>query len=129
VAEQTRVVDAFMSALRAGDFEGLIAVLDPDFVIRADATASRSGAPVETRGPETWARGAIQYGQMLRVAQPALVDGAVGLVVAPRGKLVRVLTFTFADGRVASIDVVADPERLARCSIHLLSPIANSDEE
>ena len=127
VAEQKRVVDAFMDALRAGDFEGLIAVLDPDFVIRADATASRSGAAVKTRGPENWARGAIQYGQLLRMAQPALVDGGVGLVVAPRGKLVRVLTFTFADGKVASIDVIADPERLQRCSIHLLSSEGESD--
>ncbi len=129
VAEQTRVVDAFVAALRAGDFEGLIAVLDPDFVIRADATASRSSAPTETRGPENWARGAIQYGQLLRMAQPALVDGAVGLVVAPRGKLARVLTFTLANGKVASIDVIADAERLQRCSIHLLSPAAEDDTE
>ena len=119
---QRRVVDAFVAALRAGDFEGLISVLDPDFVIRADATAGRSSAPTETRGPEVWARGAIQYGQLLRMSQPALVDGAVGLVVAPRGQLARVLTFKFHDGKVASIEVIADPERLHACSIHLLPP-------
>ncbi len=122
VAEQRRVVAAFVDALRAGDFEGLTAVLDPDFVIRADAVASRSDAPTERRGPEVWARGAIQYGQLLRSVQLALIDGAVGLVVAPRGKLVRVLTFTIADGRVASIDVVAEPERLRQLSINIFSP-------
>ncbi|MEP7384639.1 MAG: sigma-70 family RNA polymerase sigma factor [Gemmatimonadota bacterium] len=122
MAEQRRVVDAFVDALRAGDVEGLIAVLDPDFVMRADAVASRSGAPSETRDPEAWARGAIQYGQLLRFVQLALVDGAVGLVVAPRGKLVRVLTFTIADGKVASIEVVAEPDRLRQLSINILSP-------
>lgn len=127
VTGQKRVVDAFVSALRAGDFEGLIAVLDPDFVIRADAVASRTSAGTEVRGPENWARGAVQYGQMARVAQLALIDGVVGLVVAPRGKLARVLTFTFAGDKVASIEVIAEPERLRRCSIHLLPPTGESE--
>lgn len=129
VTGQRRVVDAFVAALRAGDFEGLIAVLDPDFVIRADAVASRTADGTEVRGPENWARGAIQYGQMARVAHPALIDGSVGLVVAPRGKLVRVLTFTFAGDKVATIEVIAEPERLQRCNIQLLPVATPSDEQ
>lgn len=121
VGAQRRVVDAFVDALRAGDFEGLVAILDPDFVMRADAVASRAGAPTEVRGAEKWARGAVQYGQMARVAQVALVDGSVGLVVAPRGRLVRVLTFRIESGKVASVEVIADPVRLAGCSIHVLN--------
>jgi len=121
VAEQRRVVDAFVGALRAGDFDGLIAVLDPDFVIRADAFAARSGAPAEVRDPRAWARGAIQYAHLQRFAQPALIDGAVGLVVAPRGRLNRVLIFRIAEGTVASIDVVADPEHLQRLDVRGIS--------
>lgn len=121
VAEQGRVVDAFVAALRAGDFERLIAVLDPEFVMRADAFVGKAGTATEVRGAEVWARGAIRYGQLVRFAQLALINGAVGLVVAPRGKLERVLTFAIADGKVASIDLVADPERLRQLTINIIS--------
>src|SRR5262247_2580074 len=95
LVRQREVVDAFMGALRAGDFEGLMAVLDPDLVVRTDMT----GAPSEVRGAAAWARGAVAYGQLARLTRPALVDGTVGLVVAPSGRLVRTLRFTIAHGR------------------------------
>jgi RNA polymerase sigma-70 factor (ECF subfamily) len=108
LASQRGVIDAFLAALRDGDLEALVAVLDPDFVIRADAAAAPPGAPREVRGARTWARQALAFSRGLRFAEPALVDGAVGVVVAPRGRLFRVLRFTIAGGKIARMDVVAD---------------------
>ncbi|MEO7087105.1 MAG: sigma-70 family RNA polymerase sigma factor [Gemmatimonadaceae bacterium] len=121
VAEQRRVVDAFVAALSAGDFAGLIAILDPNFVMRADAFVGKAGTATEVHGAETWARGAVRYGQMVRFAQPALIDGTVGLVVAPHGKLDRVLVFTIDEGKVASIVLIADPDRLRELTIDIIS--------
>jgi hypothetical protein len=73
--------------LRAGDFEGLVAVLDPDVVVRLDAGAGAAGAPREIRGARTWAQGAVAFAQASRFIQPALVNEAVGLVFASRGRL------------------------------------------
>jgi RNA polymerase sigma-70 factor (ECF subfamily) len=110
---QQEVVEAFMAALRAGDFEGLLAVLDPDLVVRADI----SGAPAEIRGAAVWAKGAIAYGQLARLTQPALVNGAIGLVVAPRGRLVRALRFTIANGKITEIEVIGNPARLGELDV------------
>ena len=107
---QRDVVDAFLAALRAGDFEGLLAVLDPDLVVRAQMGA---GAPTEIRGAAAWARGAVSYGQLARLVHPALVDGGIGLVMETGGRVTRALAFTFAGGRIAGIDVIGDPSRLA----------------
>ena len=85
LVRQREVVEAFLAALRGGDFEGLLAVLDPDLVVRADMAA---GAATEIRGAAVWAKGAVAYGHMARLMRPALVDGAIGLVMAPRGRLV-----------------------------------------
>jgi RNA polymerase sigma-70 factor (ECF subfamily) len=120
VAVQREVVDAFLAALRAGDFEGLIAVLDPDVVVRADHVAAAPGSPAEIRGAQIAARNAITAARGARTARPALVDGAVGLVVAPRGRLFRVLQFTIVDGRIAQIDVVGDPARLRSFELAIL---------
>jgi RNA polymerase sigma factor (sigma-70 family) len=119
LARQREVVDAFLAALRAGDFEGLIAVLDPDVVFRADVPG-RPGAPTEIRGARNWATGALAYAQAARFIQPALVNGAVGLVLAPRGRLLRVLTFEFADGRIRSAEVITDPARLRALDLAVL---------
>ena len=114
LVRQREVVDAFISALRAGDFEGLLAVLDPDLVVRADMPA---GAPTEIRGAAVWAKGAVAYGHMARLTQPALVDGAIGVVVAPQGRLVRALRFTIADGRITEIEVIGNPARLGELDV------------
>ena len=103
-----RIVETFITALRGGDFSALIAVLDPDLVVRGDT--GPSGAPREVRGAEQWAKGAIAYVQAVGFAQPALVlvDGAVGLVLAPRGKLSRALKFTIKDGKISQIEVITE---------------------
>ena len=117
---QREVVDAFLAALRGGDFEGLVAVLDPDVVVRADrAAAPPSGT--EIRGARTWAKGAIAFSRAVRFAQPALVNGTVGLVLAPAGRLSRVLSFTIERGKIVQVDVIADPERLHQLDLAVLS--------
>lgn len=120
--QQKEVGSAFLSALRAGDFEGLMAVLDPDVVVRIDEAAARPGAPREVRGAENWARGAIAYSRLARSMQPALmlIDGAVGLVMAPRGRLVRALTFTIARGKITAAEIIADPTSLRRLHLAVL---------
>jgi RNA polymerase sigma-70 factor (ECF subfamily) len=120
IDRQRKVVDEFLAALRAGDFEGLVAVLDPDVFVRIDEAAARPGAPREIRGARNWARGAITFAHMVRFVQPALINGAVGLVWAPRGRLFRALSFTIKDGRIAQVDVIADPGRLRNLQLAVL---------
>src|SRR5262245_1356082 len=86
------VVDAFLAALRGGDLQGLLAVLDPDVLVRADF-AGPAGAPAERRGAAEYARQAIAYAKAARFLRPALVSGDVGVVLAPRGRLMRALRF------------------------------------
>jgi RNA polymerase sigma-70 factor, ECF subfamily len=117
LSEQRRLVDAFLAALHAGDFEGIVAVLDPDVVVHVDEAAARPGAPREIRGARIWARGAIAYSQLARSVQPMLVNGAAGLVWAPRGRLSRVLRFTTAPGKIVKVDVIADPARLRQLDL------------
>jgi RNA polymerase sigma-70 factor (ECF subfamily) len=105
--------------LRAADFDGLLAVLDPDVVVRAD-TPGAPGAPREIRGARNWAKGAIAFSQAVRFARPALVDGAVGLVLAPRGRLYRALRFTIAGGKIVEVEVIGDAERLRRLDLAVL---------
>ena len=116
LVRQREVVEAFMAALRAGDFEGLLAVLDPDLVVRADI----SGAPTEIRGAAVWAKGAVAYGHLARLTQPALVNGAIGVVVAPQGRLVRALRFTIANGKITGIDVIGNPARLGELDVSIV---------
>ena len=115
---QRDVVEAFLAALRGGDFEGLLAVLDPDLVVRADMRPS--GAPSEIRGAAVWAKGAVAYGHLARLTQPALVNGAIGVVVAPRGRLVRALRFTIANGKITEIEVIGNPARLGELDVSLV---------
>jgi RNA polymerase sigma factor (sigma-70 family) len=116
LVKQREVIDAFLAALRAGDLQGLLAVLDPDLVVRADM----AGAPGEIRGAATWAKGAAAFGHLARLVHPALVDGAVGLVMAPRGRLVRALRFTLANGRIAAIEIISDQARLADLEVSVV---------
>jgi RNA polymerase sigma factor (sigma-70 family) len=122
LAGQRKVVDAFLAALRAGDFQALVAVLDPNVVITADAAAQPVEAKREIRGAENWAKGAITAARGARAAQPALIDGTVGLVIAPQGRLFRALRFTLADEKIAAIEVIGDPERLRHLDLAILAP-------
>ena len=118
--QHREVVQAFLAALRAGDFEGLLAVLDPNVVVRLDEGAGRPGSPREVRGAEAWARGAIAFTHMVKSVQPLLVDDSVGLVWAPRGKLLRVLRFTIAQGKITEAEIIADPARLHQLELSVL---------
>jgi RNA polymerase sigma-70 factor (ECF subfamily) len=119
LTRKREVVDSFLAALRGGDFDGLLAVLDPDVVVRADA--GPPGASREVRGARTWAKGAVAFAHSARFAQPALVNGAVGLVFAPHGKLMRALSITITGGKIVQIDVVADPGRLSQLDLAVLN--------
>jgi RNA polymerase sigma-70 factor (ECF subfamily) len=119
LARQREVVDAFLAALRGGDFEGLLAVLDPNLVVRADR-AITAGAPSEIRGAAVWAKGAVAFGHMARVVQPALVNGAIGLVMAARGRLSRALTFEIVNGKITEIEVIGDSARLGELDVSMV---------
>jgi RNA polymerase sigma-70 factor (ECF subfamily) len=120
LSQQREVVTAFLTAVRAGDFDGLVAVLDPDVVIRIDEAAAVPGTPREIRGAQNWAKGAISFSRGARFAEPMLVDGTVGLIFAPRGRLSRVLQFTFEHGKIAEVDIVGDPTHLREFNLAVL---------
>jgi RNA polymerase sigma-70 factor (ECF subfamily) len=117
---QRRVIDAFLAALRAGDFEGLLAVLDPDVLFHSDVPGA-PGAPTEIRGARNWAQGAIAYSRLASFVQPALVNGSIGLVFAPRGRLSRVLTFKIVGEKIVEAEVIANPERLRQLDLSVPS--------
>ncbi len=117
VARQRTVVDAFLAASRGGDFDALLALLDPDVVLRSDRVAAGMGSPDEVRGAT--AVGQVFAGRA-RVAKPALIDGAVGAVWAPGGEPKVVFGFTIAGGRIVGIEILADPERLGRLDLAIL---------
>ena len=112
LARQREVVDAFLAAARGGDFEALLAVLDPDVVLRVDRGAMPGAASREIRGAEAVVEQARRGGRLAASARPALVNGAAGFVVAPRGRPVAVAGVTVAHGRIVEIDLLADPARL-----------------
>jgi len=120
IAEQRALVDAFLAALRAGDAKTLVALLDPDFSVHADAVA-HPGAVPEIHGAEAWAKEAVRSARGAKFARPALVDGAVGIMVAPRGRLFRVLRLTFRNGKLFHMDVLGDPESLSKLDLAVLS--------
>ncbi len=117
LAEQRRVVDAFFAAARDGDFDGLVAILDPDVVSRGDAGEGRL---VVSRGAEAVASRAMTFAKLAPYVRPALVNGAAGAVVAPGGRPFAVLGFTVSGGRIVEIDAIADPERLSRLDLTAL---------
>lgn len=117
VASQRKVVDAFLAAARSGDVAGLLAVLDPDVVLQADRAAQRLGNTAELRGA---AAVAANFKGRAQAARPALVDGALGVMVAPHGRLLLALKLTFAGDRIAAIEVVADPGRLGALDLSTL---------
>ena len=118
VASHRPVVDAFLAAARSGDMAGLLAVLDPDVVLRADPAAVQLGGVPELRGAEAVA---ANFKGKAQAARPALVNGAVGVVVAPQGRLLLVLNLSFAGDRIAAIDVVADPDQVKALDLSTLS--------
>src|SRR4030095_4769190 len=122
VSAQRKVVDAFLAAIRAGDFDGLIAVLDPDVVVRAESPFGVR----EIRGAQDWAKSGLgsqrshPVAQFARSVQPALVDGSAGIILAPHGRLSRVVRFTIAGGKICGVEIIVNPERLRGLEIRTL---------
>jgi RNA polymerase sigma-70 factor (ECF subfamily) len=115
LARQRQVVDAFLAASREGDFEALLSVLDEDVVLRADY--GDAGASRLIRGARAVAGGALAFSRFAPFARPALVNGAAGLVTVREGTPLSVMGFTVVRGKIAEIDVLADPERLQRLDL------------
>jgi RNA polymerase sigma factor (sigma-70 family) len=120
LARQREVAAAFLAAARGGDLAALVAVLDSDVILTADAFVAQSGKPTVLRGADVVAGGAFASSGRAEHSQLALVDGAVGIVFAPRGRIQVVLALTISAGRVAAIDVIADPDRLRRLELAVL---------
>jgi RNA polymerase sigma factor (sigma-70 family) len=120
LARQRDVVDAFFLAARGGDFDALVALLDPDVVLRSDFGARRPAAPKVTHGAAAVARQALIAAFPTAQLHPALVNGAAGVVVTVRGRPVAVLGFTVTGGKIVEIDAIADPERVRRIAAAVL---------
>jgi RNA polymerase sigma factor (sigma-70 family) len=118
LTRQREVVGAFLAAARGGDFDALVALLDPDVVLRVDRGAVRASA--EFRGAAAVAEQVRTFAPGARFARPALVNGAAGFVVAPRGRPVAVAGFTVVDGKIVEMDVLADPARLGELDLTAL---------
>ena len=114
LTRQRTVVDAFLTASRDGDFDALLALLDPDVVLRADHAAVQVGASKEVHGA---AAVAATFAGRARAARPALVNGVAGAVWAPGGRPRIVFDFTMSDGKIVAIELLADPERLRRLDL------------
>jgi RNA polymerase sigma-70 factor (ECF subfamily) len=120
LARQRDVVDAFFLAARGGDLDALVALLDPDVVLRADFGARRPAASRVVRGAAAVARQAVLGALPGADLHPALVNGAAGAVVTVGGRPFAVLGFTVAEGRILEIDAIADPERVRRVAAAVL---------
>jgi RNA polymerase sigma factor (sigma-70 family) len=123
LSRQREVVDAFLVAARDGDFEALVAVLDPDVVLRSDGGVVRAGLSREVRGAAAVAEQALIFSQAAPSARtrPALVNGAAEVVSwSPEGQLFSVMGFTVRHGKIVEIDILADPARLSQLDLALL---------
>ncbi len=116
-ARQRQVAEAFLAASRGDDFEGLLAVLDPAVVLRADAGAGPLGPSRLVKGAAEVAAQARHFAHLARFAQPVLVNGAPGFLVAPDGHPVALIGLAVRDGKITEIDILADPERLGRLDL------------
>lgn len=117
---EREVVDAFFAAASHGDFDALIAVLDPDVVLRSDAGTAQPEDSVLVHGAAAVASRAIMFHQPSALVRPALVDGAAGVVVTMGGRPVSAMSFFVSRGKIAEIDVVGDPERLLQLNLAII---------
>jgi RNA polymerase sigma-70 factor (ECF subfamily) len=121
LGRQREVVDAFFAAARGGEFDALVSVLDPDVVLRADFGDRRPAVPSLVRGAEAVAKQAQLGASPNAELHPALVNGAAGVVITVRGRPLAVMGFTVVDGKIAEIDVIADPQRVGRVAAAVLA--------
>jgi RNA polymerase sigma factor (sigma-70 family) len=123
VGRQREVIDAFTAAAREGDFDALVALLDPDVVLRADSAPDLPpGASLEVRGAETVARRAQMFSRMDLIERPALINGAAGVVSIKDGKPFSIGAVTVRDGRIVELDFVSDPAVMAQLDLTILGP-------
>ncbi|WP_035850844.1 sigma-70 family RNA polymerase sigma factor [Kitasatospora azatica] len=120
LTRRRRVVDAFLAATRGGDFEALLALLDPDVVLRADKWVVPTPEPILVTGAHPVAKGAMAAMGRARFTGPALLNGTVGLVMAPHGRLRLVLDFTITDDRITEIAISAAPATLRNLEVAVL---------
>ena len=120
LARQREVVDAFFAAARRGDFDALVAVLDPDVVARGDGGRLRPALTEVVRGADAVAGRALRFANPAAVLRPALVNGAAGVVVTIGARLFSVMGFTVTNGKIVALDVLADPERLRELDLSAL---------
>jgi len=118
LARQRAVVDAFFGAARAGDFDGLVAVLDPDVVLHGDT--GRAATARMVRGAEAVANNALLFSRPRATLRPALINGAAGVIVEADGEVIGLLAFIVAGGRIVAIDALNDLERLAALDLSAL---------
>jgi RNA polymerase sigma factor (sigma-70 family) len=121
LAHQREIVDAFFAASRKGDFDALVALLDPDVVARADYGAVPAGASGLVRGAPAVAKQALRFSRLAPFVQSALVNGTAGAVVAPRGQPSTIMGFTVRGGKITEIDILADPARLRHIDLTVLN--------
>lgn len=117
LSRQRELVEKLLVALRSGDVEAIVSVLDPNVVVHAQAP---DGTRREIRGAHAWAKSAVTYSRALRGVQPALVDGALGAIHAPRGKLLRALRLGFEGEKIARVDIITDAATLRSLEIAAL---------
>jgi RNA polymerase sigma factor (sigma-70 family) len=117
---QRKVVDAFLAASRDGDFDALVAVLDPDVVLRAELGPGAAGGSREVRGAAAVAGQALTYSRLGLDVRPALVNGVAGGVSTRDGEPFSVAAFTVRGGKIVGVDILADPERLRRLDLTIL---------
>lgn len=125
LATSREAVEAFLTAARTGNFDALLAVLAPDVILRYDATSAPAGVPGEIHGAAAVARrfvgGARRFVGSARATQPALVNGSIGVIVAPRGSLFGVLDLSIKEGKITAITTISDPARLRRLHLAVLN--------
>jgi RNA polymerase sigma-70 factor (ECF subfamily) len=120
VSGQREVVNAFLAAAREGDFDALVATLDPDVVLRADGGAALAAVSAEVHGALNVARRAIMWSRVDLTMHPALVNGAAGMVATRNGVVFSIASVIVRNGKIAEMDFLADPERLARLDVTIL---------
>jgi RNA polymerase sigma-70 factor (ECF subfamily) len=121
LAGHRQLISAFLAAARAGDLAGILAVLAPDVVRRADPAALPAGAAAEVRGARAVAEGTVALAGRSQLAELAVINGDVGVIVAAHGRLLLALMFTIKDNKIAEYDVIADPTRLQKLKLAVLS--------
>jgi RNA polymerase sigma factor (sigma-70 family) len=125
LAQQRPIVDRFLAALRAGDFEGLLKVLDPDVVVHIDEGAASPGSVRVVHGAQNWAKGAVAFAaafaHVTRFTTSALIDGKIGVIAAPDGHLLRALSLKIKDGKITEIEIIGDRAHLDKLDLAVLS--------